>query len=79
MSIRHTVYRTINGEEDTPIEVEATGTFVGGELDEFERTSDPPVELTPKETDAIWEKLVEDYADDWDENGWQADREMSDA
>ena len=71
MSITHTVYRD---DDETVIEVEATGKFYYGELDSWTFTSSQPVELTQDECDAIIERLIEDRADDWNEDGWKADR-----
>ena len=73
-SITHTVYRD---DDETEIEVQATGTFYKGELEGWTYTSSQPVELTQDECDEIVQKLMNEQAEDFDENGWQAERESA--
>lgn len=71
MSITHTVYRD---DDQTVITVEATGYFYKGLLDGWQYTSSKTIALTKNECDTIVQKLVDDHADDWNENGWKGDR-----
>lgn len=69
-----TVTREID-EEERDVEVHGTGKFYHGGLDSWSHESDPPVSLTQDECDQLTTKLMSEFADDWDEDGWQANRE----
>jgi hypothetical protein len=73
MSIRLTIHRQLPEEGelvDTPIEIEASRDGYG------ELVIEPDMKLTPEEQIDVALMLAQDERDDWDENGWQARREM---
>jgi hypothetical protein len=70
LTVTYTITRN-----DEDIEIEATGDFYHGELEDF--SVEPKIELTADEVTRIEEKLIEAKADDWDEDSWKAERERS--
>ena len=77
ISVTFNVTREID-HQPIDIEVEATGIFYQGELEDWDYKATEDIWLTQAEKGRAVDLLLDAAADDWDENQWQSEREHHD-